>query len=160
MLEKYEMVFISPIGPIGVNSSNEHIIKIKFDLNLIEIRPKDLFLKKVRDQLDLYFKRKLTKFTVPYTLSGTNYQKRVLKEVANICFGDKKTYSDIAQKINTHPRPVGNACRENPIQLLIPCHRVIGKNNIGGFSGGDIKNHGNMIVVKKNLLALEKEGVH
>ena len=160
MLEKYEMVFISPIGPIGVNSSNEHIIKIKFDLNLIEIRPKDLFLKKVRDQLDLYFKRKLTKFTVPYTLSGTNYQKRVLKEVANICFGDKKTYSDIAQKINTHPRPVGNACRENPIQLLIPCHRVIGKNNIGGFSGEDIRVNGDMMMVKKNLLALEKEMIN
>ena len=157
MLEKYEMVFISPIGPIGVNSSNEHIIKIKFDLNLIEIRPKDLFLKKVRDQLDLYFKKKLTKFTIPYVLSGTNYQKRVLKEVANICFGDQKTYSDIAQKINTHPRPVGNACRENPIQLLIPCHRVIGKNNIGGFSGEDIRVNGDMMVVKKNLLALEKE---
>ena len=156
MLEKYEMVFISPIGPIGVNSSNEHIIKIKFDLNLIEIRPKDLFLKKVRDQLDLYFKRKLTKFTIPYILLGTNYQKRVLKEVANICFGDQQTYSDIAQKINTHPRPVGNACRENPLQLLIPCHRVIGKNNIGGFSGGGISNNGNMMVVKKNLLALEK----
>ena len=160
MLEKYEMVFISPIGPIGVNSSNEHIIKIKFDLNLIEIRPEDLFLKKVRDQLDLYFERKLTKFTIPYILSGTNYQKRVLKEVANICFGDQKTYSDIAQKINTHPRPVGNACRENPIQLLIPCHRVIGKNNIGGFSGGDIRVNGNMIVVKKNLLALEREMIN
>ena len=156
MLEKYEMVFISPIGPIGVNSSDEHIIKIKFDLNLIEIRPKNLFLKKVRDQLDLYFKRKLTKFTVPYILSGTNYQKRVLKEVSRIYFGDKKTYSDIAHKINTHPRPVGNACRENPIQLLIPCHRVIGKNNIGGFSGRDIRDGGNMIVVKKKLLALEK----
>ena len=160
MLEKYEMVFISPIGPIGVNSSNEHIIKIKFDLNLIEIRPKDLFLKKVRDQLDLYFKKKLTKFTIPYILSGTNYQKRVLKEVANICFGDQKTYSDIAQKINTHPRPVGNACRENPIQLLIPCHRVIGKNNIGGFSGEDIRVNGDMMVVKKNLLALEKEMIN
>ena len=160
MLEKYEMVFISPIGPIGVNSSNEHIIKIKFDLNLIEIRPKDLFLKKVRDQLDLYFKKKLTKFTIPYVLSGTNYQKRVLKEVANICFGDQKTYSDIAQKINTHPRPVGNACRENPIQLLIPCHRVIGKNNIGGFSGEDIRVNGDMMVVKKNLLALEKEMIN
>ena len=156
MLEKYEMVFISPIGPIGVNSSNEHIIKIKFALNLIEIKPKNLFLKKVSDQLDLYFKKKLTKFTIPYILSGTNYQKRVLKEVSGICFGDKKTYSDIAQKINTHPRPVGNACRENPIQLLIPCHRVIGKNNIGGFSGGDIRDGGNMIVVKKKLLALER----
>ena len=156
MLEKYEMVFISPIGPIGVNSSNEHIIKIKFALNLIEIKPKNLFLKKVSDQLDLYFKKKLTKFTIPYILSGTNYQKRVLKEVSRIYFGDKKTYSDIAQKINTHPRPVGNACRENPLQLLIPCHRVIGKNNIGGFSGGGIRNNGNMMVVKKNLLALEK----
>ena len=58
MLEKYEMVFISPIGPIGVNSSNEYIIKIKFDLNLVEIKPKNLFLKKVSDQLDLYFKKK------------------------------------------------------------------------------------------------------
>jgi len=156
MLEKYEMVFISPIGPIGVNSSNEHIIKIKFALNLIEIKPKNLFLKKVSDQLDLYFKKKLTKFTIPYILSGTNYQKRVLKEVSRIYFGDKKTYSDIAKTINTHPRPVGNACRENPIQLLIPCHRVIGKNNIGGFSGRDIRDGGNMIVVKKKLLALEK----
>ena len=156
MLEKYEMVFISPIGPIGVNSSNEHIIKIKFALNLIEIKPKNLFLKKVSDQLDLYFKKKLTKFTIPYILSGTNYQKRVLKEVSKIYFGDKKTYSDIAQKINTHPRPVGNACRENPLQLLIPCHRVIGKNNIGGFAGGGTRNNGNMMVVKKNLLALEK----
>ena len=53
---------------------------------------------------------------------------------------------------NTHARPVGNACRNNAIQLLIPCHRVIGKNNIGGFSGEDIKNNGNMMFIKKSLL--------
>ena len=62
----------------------------------------------------------------------------------------------IAEKLKTHPRPVGNVCRKNSIQLLIPCHRIIGKNNIGGFSGEDIATNGDMIFIKKNLLSFER----
>ena len=81
----------------------------------------------------------------------------MLKEVARISYGNTITYSEIAKLNETHPRPVGNACRNNPIQLLVPCHRVIGINNIGGFSGEDIKENGDMMFIKRSLLKLEKK---
>ena len=156
MLKNYEMVFISPIGPIGINSINEKVSELKFDLRLKKINAKDSFYREVSKQLDLYFNKKIDKFDIPFNLSTSEYQAKVLKEVLNIKHGCTKTYSDIAVKINTHPRPVGNACRNNPIQLLIPCHRVVGKNNIGGFSGENVERKGNMLFIKKKLLMIEK----
>jgi len=156
MLKNYEMVFISPIGPIGINSINEKVSELKFDLRLKKINSKSLFYKEVCKQLDLYFNKKIDKFDIPFVLSATDYQTKILNEVLNIKHGSTKTYSDIAIKMETHPRPVGNACRNNPIQLLIPCHRVIGKNNIGGFAGKNIEKKGNMLFIKKKLLMIEK----
>ena len=155
MSQKYDMVFISPLGPLGIKTKEDKIIKLIFDINTTEIKPKTSFLKEVHYQLNLYFNNKLRKFDIPYAIIATAYQKNVLLEVKKINFGDTKTYSDIASKIQSHARPVGNACRNNPIQLLIPCHRVIGKNNLGGFSGDDIKKNGNMFFIKKKLLELE-----
>ena len=152
MSQKYDMVFISPIGPLGIKTKEEKITKLIFNTNIIEVKPKTIFLKEVHYQLNLYFNNKLRKFDIPYDLVVTSYQKNVLLEVAKISFGDTKTYSDIASKVQSHARPVGNACRNNPIQLLIPCHRVIGKNNLGGFSGDDIRKNGNMFFIKKKLL--------
>ena len=155
MSQKYDMVFISPLGPLGIKTKEDKIIKLIFDINTTEIKPKTSFLKEVHYQLNLYFNNKLRKFDIPYVPLVTAYQKNVLLEVEKISFGDTKTYSDIASKIQSHARPVGNACRNNPIQLLIPCHRVIGKNNLGGFSGDDIRKNGNMFFIKKKLLELE-----
>ncbi len=156
MSKSYDMVFISPFGPIGIKSCKENIIELKFNSTVSEIKPNNIFLKDVHKQLTLYFNKKLEKFDIPYTFLGTTYQKNILFEVSKINFGYTKTYSDIAVIKKTHPRPVGNACRNNPIQLLIPCHRVVGKRNIGGFSGEDIKKNGNMNFIKKNLLKLEE----
>ena len=155
MSQKYDMVFISPIGPLGIKTKEEKITKLIFNTNIIEVKPKTIFLKEVHYQLNLYFNNKLRKFDIPYDLVATSYQKNVLLEVAKISFGDTKTYSDIASKVQSHARPVGNACRNNPIQLLIPCHRVIGKNNLGGFSGDGIRKNGKMFFIKKKLLELE-----
>ena len=63
--------------------------------------------------------------------------------------------AQIAKKVNSHSRPVGNACRKNPIQLIIPCHRVIGKNHLGGFAGGTQNMNKKMFLVKNSLLKLE-----
>jgi len=156
MVKNYEMVFISPIGPIGVNSYDEVISELKFNKKLKKIKPKNIFLKEVSKQLDSYFNKKLSKFDVPFKVSGTKYQVKILKEVARISYGNTITYSEIAKLNKTHPRPVGNACRNNPIQLLVPCHRVVGINNIGGFSGEGIKENGDMMFIKRSLLKLEK----
>jgi len=156
MLQNYEAVFISSIGAIGINTHEEKVKELRFDISSKKIKPSNYFLKEVYQQLDFYFKKKLKKFDLPFILSGTEYQKKVLKKVCSIDYGKTVTYSDIAEKLKTHPRPVGNVCRKNSIQLLIPCHRIIGKNNIGGFSGEDIATNGDMIFIKKNLLSFER----
>lgn len=83
-------------------------------------------------------------------LPGTAFQKSVWKKMAQIPFGKTKSYGDIAHSLNKPgaSRAVGSACGKNPVLLAIPCHRVVGSNGLGGFSGGGLR-------VKRQLLQLE-----
>lgn len=106
---------------------------------------------KESQQLMEYFKGVRKKFNLRITLYGTDFQRRVWKQIAKIKYGRTLSYSDIAQRINNEiaVRAVGNACGKNPIPIIIPCHRVIAKDgSIGGFGGG--------ISLKKKMLNLEK----
>ncbi len=83
----------------------------------------------------------------------TPFEQAVLKETKKISYGDKITYAELAKRVE-HPRAaraVGNALSKNPIPIVIPCHRVVGKDNIGGYSRG--------IEIKKRLLSLEDRSV-
>jgi len=84
-----------------------------------------------------------------FDLRGTPFQKRVWQELFQINSGETKTYGDLAKKIKRpkSARALGNACGANPLPILIPCHRVLGKNSLGGFSGG--------IHIKRKLLRHE-----
>jgi methylated-DNA-[protein]-cysteine S-methyltransferase len=86
-------------------------------------------------------------------LDGTDFQKRVWSELQKIPVGKVVTYGDLAKKLKTSPRAVGNACRANPILIIIPCHRVVGKNSLGGFSG---QRAGKWLQIKEQLLKYEK----
>jgi methylated-DNA-[protein]-cysteine S-methyltransferase len=77
----------------------------------------------------------------------TPFQQKVLEETRKIPYGEVTTYGELASRLNTSPRAVGSALSKNPVPIIIPCHRVIGKHNIGGFSSG--------IEVKKLLLEIE-----
>jgi methylated-DNA-[protein]-cysteine S-methyltransferase len=72
----------------------------------------------------------------------------------SIPLGTTQTYGDIAKALNSSARAIGNACRANPYLLLVPCHRVVKSNNIGGFGG---KIDGEAIAIKQWLLAHEKQ---
>lgn len=67
--------------------------------------------------------------------SGTLFQKKVWKALLNIPFGQTCTYGVLAERLQTSARAVGNACRENPLPIIIPCHRVVAKTGLGGYSG-------------------------
>ncbi len=83
----------------------------------------------------------------------SNFAIRVLKEVMAIPYGETRTYSEIARNLSTSPRAVGQAVKRNPLPVLIPCHRVVGKDGIGGYTTGkDV----NALEIKKKLLDLEK----
>ena len=84
---------------------------------------------------------------------GTKFQKKVWELISQIPYGETRTYGELARQLGSigYSRGVGQACRANPLPLLIPCHRVVGSQNLGGFSGG--------IEVKKKLLEVERKKV-
>ncbi|MCM3389256.1 methylated-DNA--[protein]-cysteine S-methyltransferase [Ureibacillus chungkukjangi] len=103
------------------------------------------------DQLKEYFDGARKQFTFPFDVHGTNFQMNVWKALSAIPYGKSFCYSDIANQIGNPKavRAVGTAIGSNPVAIVIPCHRVLGKNGtLTGFSGG--------LDVKEKLLALEK----
>ena len=104
------------------------------------------------EQMEEYFLGKRKCFDLPLYFNGTDFQKSVWKALTEIPYGEVVSYQDIARKINNEKavRAVGNANNKNKIMIMIPCHRVIGKNGkLVGFAGGLDK--------KEFLLAHEKE---
>ena len=109
----------------------------------------------VEHQLSLYFSGKLKNFSIPIQLSGTEFQQRAWAELLKIPFGQTISYQEQAERLH-HPtaiRAVANANSRNKISIIVPCHRVIGKNNkLTGYAGGLDK--------KEFLLNLEKENTN
>ncbi|MBP6875729.1 MAG: methylated-DNA--[protein]-cysteine S-methyltransferase [Candidatus Eisenbacteria bacterium] len=96
-------------------------------------------LKETQAQLEEYFAGKRRKFDLPLDVRGTEFQKRVWKELQKIPFGETASYGDIAKRIGrvSACRAVGAANGRNPISIIVPCHRVIGANGtLTGFGGG------------------------
>ncbi|MGN8647552.1 methylated-DNA--[protein]-cysteine S-methyltransferase [Gracilibacillus sp. HCP3S3_G5_1] len=157
----------SPIGTILLVSYDHHLVLTKFgtirdneeevtawaekhSLPTLLIESKQP-LKEAIIQLDQYFNRERKIFSVPYKFYGTPFQQKVWQALANLGYGETCSYFDIASSIDSPKavRAVGGANNKNPISIIIPCHRVIGKNGkLVGYGGGLDK--------KEYLLALEK----
>jgi methylated-DNA-[protein]-cysteine S-methyltransferase len=89
-------------------------------------------------QLEEYFAQKRTQFNLPLEVKGTDFQQQVWNQLKNIPYGTTCSYGDVAVAIDNEKavRAVGQANRRNPIPIIIPCHRVIGKNkSLTGYSG-------------------------
>jgi O-6-methylguanine DNA methyltransferase len=102
-------------------------------------------------QLQEYLSGNRKTFKVPLMIGGTDFQKKVWKEMLKIPYGKTLTYKELAVKIakpNAY-RAVANACGANNLPIIIPCHRVVASNGLGGYSAG--------IDIKKRLLELEKK---
>lgn len=106
-------------------------------------------LKQTEKQLNLYFEGRLDKFTLKLDVEGTPFQKKVLKAVSSIPFGKTKTYGQIAKAVKNPKafRAVGSVNANNKIPFVIPCHRVVAANGLGGYAGG--------LALKIKLLKLE-----
>jgi methylated-DNA-[protein]-cysteine S-methyltransferase len=108
-------------------------------------------LDKLAQELREYFAGQRREFSVPLDLRGTEFQLAVWREIAAIAYGDTRTYSEIARSAG-RPRAVraaGTATGNNPVPIVVPCHRVIAAHGkLGGFSGG--------LDAKRRLLALER----
>ena len=136
----YNSYFDSPIGSLEIVASDSHILAIKKvkSKKTFEVKENSLS-KKAKKQLQEYFLNRRTSFDLPISFEGTDFQQKVWKALTKVAFGKTASYGDISKKIN-HPgafRAVGASCKGNPILIIVPCHRVVLKNNkLGGFNLG------------------------
>ncbi len=143
--------FKSSFGVTTLFSKNNKIVKILIDSDVSYHDEPDDVLLETRKQIEEYFAGKRTEFDFPFEIEGTDFRKEVLLTMKNIPYGKTWSYSELA--INSgHSkavRAVGTVCKNNPLPLIIPCHRVIQKSgDIGYFNGG--------VEMKKSLLKIEK----
>jgi methylated-DNA-[protein]-cysteine S-methyltransferase len=100
-----------------------------------------------------YFADSRTRLDAALMLDGTAFQRRVWRALRRIPSGRVMTYGELARKLKTSARAVGNACRANPVPLFVPCHRVVAADGQGGFMG---RRGGAAVALKTWLLAHER----
>lgn len=130
--------FETPIGFITVEATNEKVTRLLLCHRAADFG-KSAVLREAKKQVLAYFAGKLTKFTIPVNLEGTEFQKAVWKQIAKTGFGKAITYGEIAAKIGKPmaARAIGGAVGQNPVPLIVGCHRVLGSGGrITGYSGG------------------------
>jgi methylated-DNA-[protein]-cysteine S-methyltransferase len=110
--------------------------------------------KQITQEILAYLQQPHQAFSLPAQLSGSAFQQKVWLAILAIPLGQTRTYSELAAQLQSGPRAVANACGANRLPLLIPCHRVVAKNGLGGFMRGDK----NGLSIKRWLLA--HEGLH
>lgn len=139
MKEKSKGYYRSPIGTLEIVGSPGGISSISFvDRGVVDCDIPDC-LEKCALQLEQYFAGKRVEFTFPLDLQGTDFQKKVWHELLKIPFGKTVSYLDVALAVGTHEstRAVGKANGQNPIVIVVPCHRVIGRDgSLTGYGGG------------------------
>lgn len=168
--------FITPFGPLILVSAEGRLVYCNWDLpecepklcrvkrmcatlekshvyanfECLQDSPSDFdMLNLTTTQLEEYFKGLRHDFDLPLKLLGTPFQETVWNQLAKIPYGETMSYGKIAEKCSKPGafRAVARACGANPIAIIIPCHRVVAANSIGGYTGG--------INLKSSLLDLE-----
>ena len=149
----YDIVLDSPLGKLGVRLHHETIIRLDYLGNRARLKPATTRIgRQVAVQLEQYFADPQQRFSLPFELQGTDFQQRVWYALTRIPPGKTLTYGELANKLGTGARAVGNACRNNPVSIIVPCHRVVSVSGIGGYSG---KTDGREIGRKQWLLRHE-----
>jgi methylated-DNA-[protein]-cysteine S-methyltransferase len=140
----------TPIGTLGLVGSNAGLSRVLWSAQGLRDESSGL-LDEAASQLDAYFAGELIAFDLPLDLDGTEFQRQCWLALATIPYGQTVSYGEQARRLGLGPdaaRAVGSANGQNPLPLVLPCHRVIGADgSLTGFGGG--------LHLKRFLLELE-----
>lgn len=151
----FSAVVAAPFGAIGIRTEAGVLRELVYlPSGFEEKAPADPLAARAARQIERYLAQPDFRFDLPLATVGTAFQQRVWAAIAAIPRGDVLTYGEIARRVRSAPRAVGQACGANWFPLVIPCHRVTAAGGLGGFS-----NHGDAsgfhVGVKRWLLAHE-----
>ena len=161
---QFDAIIDAPFGAVGIFALNE---QASIEQVSIELLTEDFLTKsqapkpaenktvqKIANQIEAYFGDAKHEFNLTIAQHGTPFQQRVGQAISAIPNGQVLTYGQIAAQIGSGPRAVANACGANNLPLIVPCHRVVAQNGIGGFMQGNPDG----LKIKKWLL--KHEGVN
>ena len=136
-MKAYQASIKTPFVHLGISMVNNRLAAIDFIESEDEIYPADQTTQNVCNRIRQYLQdsKAIDPFDIPCTFAGTAFQQKVWNALKKIPSGKVVTYGELANKLGTSARAVGNACRNNPIPLVIPCHRVVSSCGIGGYAG-------------------------
>lgn len=134
--QTFDAVYASPIGSLGISLDGNSLTSLQWISGSVNKSiPASKGAEQVWHCLDAYFESVANIFELPLSLDGTEFQQRTWRALRDISVGQVMTYGELAKCLNTSSRAIGQACRTNPIVILIPCHRVVAANGIGGYMG-------------------------
>lgn len=149
----WQAIVDSPIGPLGVRVDADGLAEIDFLPRNRKSKPaSDPFSRQVIEELECYFLRPDHPFSLLLHPKGTAFQHSVWGLLREIPVGEVWTYGEIARRLGSSPRAVGNACRHNPLPVVVPCHRVVSAQGLGGYAG---ETAGRNMEIKRWLLTHE-----
>jgi methylated-DNA-[protein]-cysteine S-methyltransferase len=138
---------------IGVATREGRVVEIRYLPATTQTKsPANSFVARVADQLERYRADPDSKFDFPVVIEGTPLQRAVWDAMCAIPRGKTRTYGDIARELGADARDIGQACGDNRLPIVIPCHRVVAANGLGGFGHAT---SGYLMEVKRWLLAHE-----
>mgnify|MGYP001411333796 CR=1 FL=1 len=133
--DDYQARFVTPFAVLGIRTLGDSLTDIDYlPLDTPPLEFQNKIAKEVCKQLQEYLVNPNFVFDLSLEINGTDHQRRVWQAIKIIPSGSTNSYADIAVKLRSAPRAVGQACGANRLPIIIPCHRVISKNGeIGGF---------------------------
>ena len=153
-MAEYCAVIEFPAMHVGVRTENETLVGVRYLPRTAPLKAASGgFAKSVVRLLEAYRDDPDTSFDLPLAIGGTEFQRRVWRVMQRIPRGKTRTYGDVAKALGSAARAVGQACGENRLPIIIPCHRIIAASGIGGFGHA---RGGYLLEAKRWLLAHEQ----
>lgn len=149
----HDAILPAPFGAIGVRLSGEALAGLDFLPPDTALRPCGLApVQRVAHELEAYYADPTHVWRLLLAPAGTPFRLRVWQALMAIPAGGARRYGDLARDLGSSPRAVGQAVGDNPIAIVIPCHRVLASHGLGGFMHSD---EGFPLTVKRWLLRHE-----
>ncbi len=155
-MHRFDVVIETPwLGiKLGLGIDNSLLTSVDFLADDIATSPPlTASQQQITHQLNCYFSNPRHQFEIPLELKGTAFQQRVWNSLRLIPAGETISYGELAARLGSSARAVGNACRANQLPVVVPCHRVVAKSGLGGFMG---QRQGNELSIKQCLLQHEQ----
>jgi len=123
-----------PKMKVGVATRDGHVTEIRYlPLSTSAVSPRNSLAERAALQLEAYRRDPDSRFDLPVVIEGSPLQKAVWQAMCAIPRGKTRTYGDVAKEVGADARAVGQACGDNRLPIVIPCHRVVAADGIGGF---------------------------